>query len=34
MAPARLARLIRSLHRSHSYGSLSIIVKSLMLCES
>jgi hypothetical protein len=34
MAPARLASPIRSLHRSHGYGSLSISVKSLMLCES
>ena len=34
MAPARLARLIRSPQRSQGYGSLPIIVKSLMLCES
>jgi hypothetical protein len=33
-APARWASPIRSLRRRHSYGSLSIIVKSLMLCES
>jgi hypothetical protein len=34
MAPARSASPIRNRHRSHDYGSLSIIVKSLLLCES
>jgi hypothetical protein len=34
MAPGRLASPIRDLYRSQGYGSLSIIVKSLMLCES
>ncbi len=34
MAPGRLANPIRELHPSQGYGSLSIIVKSLMLCES
>jgi hypothetical protein len=31
---ARSASPIRNRHRSHDYGSLSIIVKSLLLCES
>jgi hypothetical protein len=34
MAAARLASPIRNLHRSQRYGSLPIIVKSLMVCES
>ena len=34
MALGRLASPIRDLHPREGYGSLSIIVKSLMLCES
>lgn len=34
MARGRWASPIRSLHRSQGYGSLSIIVKSLIVCES